>query len=94
MKNRDFVIPGERFSNTPAATHEILSTESMLTSVVGDNAPVHVELATSRREAVPPSGRRRLRAARGGRKQMPDHAGGVERVQVVESPCRHRWIKD
>jgi hypothetical protein len=54
------------------------------------NAPVHVELAPSRREAVPKSSRRRLAAARGGREQSPGHAGGVERVQVGESTCTRR----
>jgi hypothetical protein len=47
-------------------------------------APMHVEPAPRRREAVAVSGRRAGGVVRGG-EQGPGHGGGVERVQVVES---------
>jgi hypothetical protein len=49
-------------------------------------APVHVELAPRRREAVAESGRRTGGVERG-REQGPGHGGGVEGVQVVEKAC-------
>jgi hypothetical protein len=52
----------------------------------GADAPVHVELAPRRREAVVVSGRRTVGVERG-RKQGPGPGGGVEGVQVVESDC-------
>ena len=49
-----------------------------------------IELAPSRRKAVPCSGRRGRVAALGGREQSPGHVGGVERVKIIERRCRQR----
>jgi hypothetical protein len=55
-------------------------------------ASMHVELASSRREAVEVSGRWSRATARSGKELRPVHGGGVERVQVVEfkSNCRRQ----
>ena len=50
-------------------------------------APVHVELAHSRREAIAPSGGRQG-AGRGGREVRPVAGDGVVDVQVAEQAWR------
>ncbi len=54
-------------------------------------APVHVQPAPRRREAVGASGRR-TDAARCGGEHSPVHTGGIEGVEVVENlkACRRR----
>ena len=49
-------------------------------------APVHVELAPGRREAVIVSGRRRIARRRGGQ-VGPVHGDGVVDVQIPEVHC-------
>jgi hypothetical protein len=51
------------------------------------HAPVHVQQAPRRREAVTSSGRRTAGVVCG-REVGPDHCGEVERVQVVQVACR------
>jgi hypothetical protein len=57
-------------------------------------APMQVENASCRREAVAVSGSGALPA--GSRKQGPDPVAGVERVQIVEFTCRRQkqqgWV--
>jgi hypothetical protein len=69
----------------PAAS---LPFKTLLLVLTGDtHAPVNVELAPRRREAVTPSGRRG-RAGRYGGQVRPGHGGGVVHVQVLEgTPC-------
>ncbi len=54
-------------------------------------APVHVELAPSRRETVSVSCGRSTSAANGS-EVRPGHGGGVERVQVVKQASLH-WVR-
>jgi hypothetical protein len=57
---------------------------------IGGVAPVDVEQAPRRREAMEMSGRRGGGAVLCGPELRPDHGGGVERVQIVEIDCRRR----
>ena len=64
--------------------HPSLAYPSLLTRE--KHAPVHVEQAPRRREAVSVSGRRMAGVVRD-REQRPGHGGGVERVQVAKKVC-------
>ncbi len=69
-------------TDSTLASHVVAVIERLITCAgsVRVTAPVHVELAPRRREAVPKSSRRRLAAARGGGELSPNHGGRVKGV--------------
>ncbi len=78
-----------RPSNSPSRPSLSPTFPNLICLTIASQAPMHVEQAPLRREAVAVSGRRTAGVVRGG-EQGPGHGGGVERVQVAESRCRQR----